>query len=398
MAADFSQSMRALAADRGQWAVSGLVLVLVFLVVWGVWFGRARIAVYAVTQTARLEVDQAGHPIATPVAGRMVETHLVVGRQVQAGEVLVKLDASAARLQHEEARVGLNALKSQRQARQEEMNAEKRAREDEQHAARIALAEAAARHREANVAAQAAIKRASIYARLQHRGLASQLELLSTQAEADEKRAAAEALRLTIRRLEQEQRTRDSDRAARLAQFHRELTRLDGDIDTAEATLARLANTIDQSRIRAPIAGHLGEVAAWQPGAVLQPGDTLGVVLPASPLQVVASFPPAIALGRIQPGQPARLRLEGFPWAQYGSLAATVTRVADETRNGMVRVEFQLVSQPQMTLSLQHGLPGTVEVEIERLSPAILVLQAVGKRFGVSFQNAMAAEGYEVRP
>jgi membrane fusion protein (multidrug efflux system) len=122
------------------------------------------------------------------------------------------------------------------------------------------------------------------------------------------------------------------------------------------------------------------------------------VVLPASPLQVVASFPPAIALGRIQPGQPARLRLEGFPWAQYGSLAATVTRVADETRNGMVRVEFQLVSQPQMTLSLQHGLPGTVEVEIERLSPAILVLQAVGKRFGVSFQNAMAAEGYEVRP
>jgi membrane fusion protein (multidrug efflux system) len=29
---------------------------------------------------------------------------------------------------------------------------------------------------------------------------------------------------------------------------------------------------------------------------------------------------------------------------------------------------------------MQHGLPGTIEVEVERISPAALVLRAVGRR------------------
>ena len=70
--------------------------------------------------------------------------------------------------------------------------------------------------------------------------------------------------------------------------------------------LARLAHTIDQTRVRAPITGHLGEVATLQPGAVVRQGDTLGVVFPPGALQVVASFLPAMALGRVQLGQRAR--------------------------------------------------------------------------------------------
>ena len=38
---------------------------------------------------------------------------------------------------------------------------------------------------------------------------------------------------------------------------------------------------------------------------------------------------------------------------------------------------------PASPVPLQHGLPGTVEVEVARVSPATLVLHAVGKRLGV---------------
>ena len=201
-------------------------------------------------------------------------THLAVGRAVQAGEVLAALDAAAPRLQHEEARVQLAALTAQRQARQQEIRAEQVAQQDERQASRVALDEARARHREADVAARAAAEQAAIYARLDARGLASRLDLLRTRADADQKRAAAEALRLAVSRLESDQRTKDSDRTARLTQFHREVTRLDGDIRTAEATLARLSHTLDQTQVRAPITGTLGEVATLQPGAVVRPGDT----------------------------------------------------------------------------------------------------------------------------
>ena len=127
------------------------------------------------------------------------------------------------------------------------------------------------------------------------------------------------------------------------------------------------------------MAGRLGEVAELRIGSVVREGDRLAVVVPRGDLQVVADFLPPSALGRIRPGQPARLRLEGFPWAQYGSLAATVSRVASEVRNGGVRVELSVDPDGAAPIPLQHGLPGAVEVQVERVAPVTLVLRTAGK-------------------
>ena len=53
MAMAFAQSMRALAADRGRWALASLIVVLVLLGGWGAWFVLARVAIYEVTRTVR---------------------------------------------------------------------------------------------------------------------------------------------------------------------------------------------------------------------------------------------------------------------------------------------------------------------------------------------------------
>jgi membrane fusion protein (multidrug efflux system) len=79
----------------------------------------------------------------------------------------------------------------------------------------------------------------------------------------------------------------------------------------------------------------------------------------------------------VREGQAARLRLEGFSWLQYGSLEARVTKVGSEARDGRVRVELAVVSI-RFQAPLQHGLPGTLEVEVERVAPAILALRAAG--------------------
>jgi membrane fusion protein (multidrug efflux system) len=80
----------------------------------------------------------------------------------------------------------------------------------------------------------------------------------------------------------------------------------------------------------------------------------------------------------VRPGQYARLRLEGFAWTQYGSLPARVSSVASEAQDGRVRVELAVEAGARTQIPLQHGLPGTVEVETERVSPAVLVLRAAG--------------------
>src|SRR4029453_16049414 len=114
--------------------------------------------------------------------------------------------------------------------------------------------------------------------------------------------------------------------------------------------------------------GRLGEVAELRIGSVVREGDRIAAVVTRGELQVVADFLPPSALGRIRPGQPARLRLKGFPWTQCGSLAAAVRRVASEVRNGRVRVELSVGPDLASPIPLQHGLPGTVEVQVERVA------------------------------
>lgn len=107
-------------------------------------------------------------------------------------------------------------------------------------------------------------------------------------------------------------------------------------------------------------------------------GQKLATVVPAGELMVVAEFEPSAALGKVRPGQTARLRLDGFPWAQYGSLAATVTQVAGELREQRIRVELTPAAALPGAFALQHGLPGAVEVDIEQVAPAVLALRAAG--------------------
>jgi hypothetical protein len=67
-----------------------------------------------------------------------------------------------------------------------------------------------------------------------------------------------------------------------------------------------------------------------------------------------------------------------------------VERVANEPRDGRIRVELALRPFSRSRLPLQHGLPGLVEVEVERVTPAALVLRTVGKVFERSVSAAPA--------
>jgi len=116
-------------------------------------------------------------------------------------------------------------------------------------------------------------------------------------------------------------------------------------------------------------------------GMVVQKGDRLATVIPSGTHRIVANFLPSEALGRIRPGQTAWFRLYGFPWVQHGSIVATVERVAREVRDGLVRIELDIKDEQVSSIPVQHGLTGTLEVEVERISPALLVLRAAGRLF-----------------
>jgi multidrug resistance efflux pump len=378
LASTFFRSVRSLEADNSQRSYFGLALAASLLTAWILWFFLAHVSVYAVTNKADLEVDRAAHPVESLVIGRVVATHMVLDQEVKAGDVLVELDSGTQQFQLIEEKTQLAGANPQVRSREEQISSEAEALVQDQQASKDALEEARAHYSEAEAAAQFARAEAERLRKMYSAGVVAELDLNRSVADAQQRRAAADSLHYAVVRLEGEQGARSNERKAHIEQLTGELNKLRGDKATAGVTIQRLEDEVGRRRIRAPIDGRLGEVAPLRVGAVVHEGEKLAAVIPTGKLRVVANFDPPVALGRIRPGQHARLRLEGFPWAEYGSVGATVTNVASEIRDGSIRVEMALDSNSDTRIPLQHGLPGSVEVEIESLAPANLVLRKAG--------------------
>lgn len=379
MPSPFSRTIRSINAESSRLSTIALLAAAAILGGWALWFVAARVTIYETSEAARLEVDSAAHPIEAAAAGRVIKTNLAIGREVQAGEVLVELESDSQRLQliEEEARVA--AVSAQLAALRDQTVAERQVQTETRAAAPVALDEAKARYDEAVAIARAAAEEHKRLARLRADGLVAELSVIKAKAEADKLQAAADSLKFAINRQDKDQRAKQSGQQAVVENLNRDAATLEGEIKTRAAIIERLKHEIELRVIRAPASGKLGETATLQPGQFVREGDKLGAVVPDGKLRAVAEFAPSAAMGRVQAGQRARLRLDGFAWTEYGQLKATVSRVAGEPRSGRIRVELAVNPESAPLIPSQHGLPGKVEIEIERVSPAELALRSVGK-------------------
>jgi multidrug resistance efflux pump len=159
----------------------------------------------------------------------------------------------------------------------------------------------------------------------------------------------------------------------RLAVVHAAL----GQVVRSGDVLFELETDAGRIAVVASAAGQLGTIANLPIGAPILPGDELGALVPPESPKIVADFPASTAIGRLFPGQPARLRFNH--WTENGTLAATIARVSSPTADGHVQVELQIQSNNDTSIALQQGLSGTVEVEVEQVTPATLALRAIGR-------------------
>jgi membrane fusion protein (multidrug efflux system) len=377
MPVPFSSTLRALEAEQPR-RRGRVLLLLVLPVLWGAWAALARIPVWEVTATARLEVDSATHPLTAVVGGRVVERKLSLGQEVRAGEVVVVLDAESQRRALAEKQARRQALVQQLAALQREIQVETRALLAFGESHDVAVEEAKARAAEAQTRAVFAQRRAETTRRLLMNRASKLEDYRRDTAEAEASRAVLSGLRLAVVRLGKERTVEEAQRRARLARLESDAKKLQGESAVEAAGIHRLEHDISLLVIRAPVDGRVGEVGEQRVGAVVRPGEKLGSVVPPGTPQAVALFP-AASVGRIHPRQPARLRLHGYPWAQYGTLAATVASVGNEPIEGRVRVELRLGPNQDTAIPLEHGLPGTAEIEVERAAPVELLLRAAGQ-------------------
>jgi adhesin transport system membrane fusion protein len=372
----FAQTLRSLELDGGGRSAIGCLAALSLGGLWLAWLLSARVAFTMRSTEARLEVAHGAAPLIAAVAGRVGAVGARLGEEVEAGRCIVRLESGelAADLRLKQWQAASLGAELGNLAAQEA--AGRRAAAAGQGVAAAAVEQARSRTQAAEAAARLAAAQERRQGLLHSQGLVSAAELERARAESEQHRAAAAEAEHAVDQALWEARAAASARqAAELALASRRAA-VEREVAAAESAARRLGREIKLRSVRAPVRGVVAELAALRPGSVVGAGARLATIVPARGLVAVASLPPA-ALGRVHPGQAARLTLSGAA-GPGGHLRARVAAVAGETVGGVVRVELAIENAGRPA-TLQHGMPCTVDIEIGRLGTMTLLRRAAGE-------------------
>lgn len=372
----FSQSESLLAGGGFRRWFLRLGLLALFLLAWGGWFACAEIRLYEVATEARLETVAEVHPVDAPLGGRIVAVHARLGEEVAAGDPLFDLDAENAQFELAEAETRLASLERQLASIAGERELVSRLLAFERDAGDERLRAATLDRQVEEIVGRGAESEHERARRLHELGLLSDLDRQRYLGEVEKSRARAEAESADLDVLRTAQRQQQTELEARAAHLEHEQVTVEGEAAELSTHIEHLRHEIAERRVAAPVAGRVARLAEIRVGAVVAAGERLADVLPEGAIRAVAWFPPS-ALGRLAPGQPAWLRLDAYPWTDFGALEATIDKVAGEPDGGRLRAELALASAPP-GVSPRHGLTATAEVAVEALTPARWVLRAAG--------------------
>jgi len=375
----FTKTLRALDQSGTRTVVWWFLAAVVLAGALGTWMTLGRVQLDEISEEARIEIDGSAFVVQAPVTGRVIRVNYALGQAVAAGAVLVEIDSGRERLQVNEEQSRTQAVEPELLALRNEIGLETSAQEVERRASRAALDEARAKIQETDAPRKLAERERARTEELSQAGLAPKRDVERAASELERLRTVAATAQSAIARIETEQDKREKEREIRIAAIRSKIAKLEGDRQTFGAGVKRAQQDVANRQILAPIAGRVGEAPVLLPGSVLKEGDRIAAIVPAGGLRIVAQFPPAAAHGRIRPGQKALMRLRGYPWAEFGVVEGEVTAVASEDRDAKVRVELAVASSPSLRIPLRHGLPGALEVQVEKISPLTLLLRQSGQ-------------------
>ena len=215
--------------------------------------------------------------VGSEVAGRVIESNVIEGREVQQGEVLVRIDETDFELKRRQVEAEREALSNALPQIQAELEA--------------------ARHHAAT--AEDDLKR---YRSLRSSGTAS------AQKEEQAENAAAAA-------------------ASKVVALEAKLRETTSQEQAAEQAVGLAASQIEKSIIRAPKKGVI-TVKGVEPGEVVAPGQTLAILVDMSRLELRV-FIAEKDLAKIKVGAAARVRVDSFPQRHFD---ARVSRIEQEAQ------------------------------------------------------------------
>lgn len=386
------------APRRAAWAIMALFTIVV------VWSIVGQVDIVAVAH-GRIVVSDGTKVVQPLEAGVIRAIHVRDGDKVAAGQVLIELDAtsaaadrigvdqqlSAARQDAARALALLQALRTGRAPAVEPAAQQQASAEWADISARLARLGAEAARREAEIATvREGVSKLQATLPLARQREAD-IQALSTQgfvaghAGQDRTRERIEIERdlsaQQARQKEAEATLAESrqNKAAYLAETQRSLNdrlaKAGLDQSQLQQQGAKTAQREQLTKLKAPVAGTVQQLAVFSTGGVVTPAQTLLVIVPDGAEVTAEVIIENKDIGFVSAGQPAEVKVETFSFTRYGTLPATVSWVTQDAVNddkrgaifpATLRLERATLDVNGKAVKLAPGMQVTAEVKTGR--------------------------------
>lgn len=388
-----------------------LWLIMAFALIALVWaiFGRIDVVATAVGKIIPNDRTKVIQPMETAVVKAI---HVRDGQAVQAGQVLIELDATSAaadseRLRNEVVTARLEALRAQAlltalasntspkltpltgvdAARLGAEQSQASGQHQEYQARRLQLqAEIARRQAELQATQDQVVKleqtapiarqRAQDYQKLvkenfisQHGYLEREQARIEQEQDLASSRSKVAEIRAALMEAQQQQATLAAETRRQLLDQHNLAAQ-------KAASLGQEWVKADQRgrlmRMTAPVAGTVQQLAVSTVGGVVTPAQPLMVIVPKDNVLEIEAMLPNKDIGFVNPGQEAEVKVETFPFTKYGTIHGKITQISSDAiqddKLGLiystrVKLAKDTIRVENKIVRLTSGMAVTVEVK-----------------------------------
>ncbi|MEB3160480.1 MAG: HlyD family efflux transporter periplasmic adaptor subunit [Synechocystis sp.] len=159
----------------------------------------------------------------------------------------------------------------------------------------------------------------------------------------------------------------------RIQQLDVEITQLQGKIGEANNGLISAKKKLQNKYLTAPISGTILTLNLKNEGEVVEPGQTVAEIAPDGVPLIVSAMLPNQEAGFVKPGMPVQVKLDAYPYQDYGVISGQVTTISadaksDKTLGEVYKVEVKLdrdhITKNQKVIPFKAGLAVNAEIII----------------------------------
>ncbi len=380
------------------WVARALVGALSLLVFGTItWSAVSKVDVVA-TASGEIIPSSRVTPIQALGGGLLQEIKVKEGDYVRKGDPLVKLNPTLSETEFQR----LRALAKLKRENLNRLEAERNGKSQTGSFLQDELLSARAKEIHAKInrqlsvvkAAQAALRRVQIHLSLAdtkrqslgmlfHHGAIPRIDYLEAQTEFASLQEEYVAKEQEITQAKEELKQLE---AAQRSEILTQLTQEQQDLANLEGQLAQAKEQRDRDTIPASVSGTVYNIKVAKTGATLQPGEELLSIAPEGEELIVEAKVLNRDIGFVKPGMPVKVKLETFPYQEFGILSGIVEKVSANSVNNQqeglvfparVRLKQHSVRVRGQEVPLTPGMAVTAEIVTRQRTVLSFVLEPI---------------------